>query len=142
MKKLLIPIGLIFIGKWIFSKIDTAKNLLFGITNIDAQVGFPFSKLVLSIKLSNPTTGTINVQSITGTVALNNKVIGSVLSVNSFVINANSDVDVDIDVQLNNLTTIYAIIATLRSKAAIVNFTGTVTAQHIAFPINYDYNFA
>jgi LEA14-like dessication related protein len=137
--KLLIPIGLLVLGRWVFGKINLAQNITFQIIDVALRAGLPFSSLYITLKLVNPTTHKLTVNSLNGEVVVNGTNIGRALLNQSFNINANSSVDVEIVCYLNSFSVVTSLLKILKTKGAAINFNGAASVENILLPINYTY---
>lgn len=140
MKKIIIPIGLFLLGKWVFNKVSIATNIDWQIVDVSFRGGFTNSLMIVSIKLINKTNNSITVDNIGGDFFVNKQNLGYAQTTQPILINSNGIAYTDIGVQLKNYNVVTTLLNLIRNKTFVLTFVGTLKAYNIDFPINYTYN--
>lgn len=139
MKKAAIAIGLFLAGRWAYNKLLFAQNVSFQFVDAALQAGFPITKMVVQVKIINPTGTFVSLSNLNGNLSLNGVSLGTANSPNVFTVPANDSINCTIYIYLNSITTVQTIVNAIGNKAATFNFTGTITASNIILPVNFDY---
>lgn len=139
MKKILIPLTLLLIGGYVVSKINLVKNIHFKILDIQFIAGFPSSRISVVIRLINPTKSSVVIRNLSGVIAANGTQLGTVNMFDTYNITANGFVDITVDAMVSSLSTLQAVIETIKKRGATINFKGTLTADNFLLPIDYNY---
>jgi hypothetical protein len=141
MKRLFIAAGLLAFGLFAFKNLNFVNKLEWEIKNVNASIGFFNSQIKLDIALKNNTSTVVNLESIVGVISVNNQIIGNVNYTTPLTIEAGRTTILTISSNILNTTFLTQLLQLIQNKTAIVNFKGTVNAQGLILPINYDYNF-
>jgi hypothetical protein len=141
MKRLFIAAGLLAFGLFAFKNLNFVNKLEWEIKNVNASIGFFNSQIKLDVALKNNTSTVVNLESIVGVISVNNQIIGNVNYTTPLTIEAGRTTILTISSNILNTTFLTQLLQLIQNKTAIVNFKGTVNAQGLILPINYDYNF-
>jgi hypothetical protein len=142
MKKLFIAAGLLAFGLFAFKNLNFVNKLEWEIKNVSASIGFFNSQVKLDVALKNNTNTVVNLESIVGVISVNNQIIGNVNYTTPLTIEAGKTTILTISTNILNTTFLTQLLQLIQNKTAIINFKGTVNAQGLIIPINYDYKFA
>jgi hypothetical protein len=141
MKRLFIAAGLLAFGLFAFKNLNFVNKLEWEIKDVSASIGFFNSQLKLDVALKNNTDTVVNLNSIVGVISVNNQIVGNVNYTTPLTIEAGKTTILTISTNILNTTFLTQLLQLIQNKTAIVNFKGTVNAQGLILPINYDYNF-
>jgi hypothetical protein len=141
MKRLFIAAGLLAFGLFAFKNLNFVNKLEWEIKNVSASIGFFNSQLKLDVALKNNTSTVVNLESIVGVISVNNQIVVNVNYTTPLTIEAGKTTILTISTNILNTTFLTQLLQLIQNKTAIVNFKGTVNAQGLILPINYDYNF-
>jgi hypothetical protein len=141
MKRLFIAAGLLAFGLFAFKNLNFVNKLEWEIKNVSASIGFFNSQLKLDVALKNNTSTVVNLESIVGVISVNSQIVGNVNYTTPLTIEAGKITILTISTNILNTTFLTQLLQLIQNKTAIVNFKGTVNAQGLILPINYDYNF-
>jgi hypothetical protein len=141
MKRLFIAAGLLAFGLFAFKNLNFVNKLEWEIKNVSASIGFFNSQLKLDVALKNNTSTVVNLESIVGVISVNSQIVGNVNYTTPLTIEAGKTTILTISTNILNTTFLTQLLQLIQNKTAIVNFKGTVNAQGLILPINYDYNF-
>jgi len=142
MKRLFIAAGLLAFGLFAFKNLNFVNKLEWEIKNVSASIGFFNSQLKLDVALKNNTDTVVNLESIVGVISVNSQIVGNVNYTTSLTIEAGKTTILTISTNILNTTFLTQLLQLIQNKTAIINFKGTVNAQGLIIPINYDYKFA
>jgi hypothetical protein len=142
MKRLFIAAGLLAFGLFAFKNLNFVNKLEWEIKNVSASIGFFNSQVKLDVALKNNTNTVVNLESIVGVISVNNQIIGNVNYTTPLTIEAGKTTILTISTNILNTTFLTQLLQLIQNKTAIINFKGTVNAQGLIIPINYDYKFA
>lgn len=140
MKKFLIAAGLLAIGLFAYKNFNFIKKLEWQIKNVSAKFGFPSSQVFLDIALINNTDTIVKLNSIVGVISINNQIVGNVNFKTSLIIDAGKTTILTISANVLDTKVLQQLLLLIQNKTATVNFKGTVNAQGLIIPIDYDYN--
>lgn len=138
-KKVLISLGLVVLGRYLFNKVNLANNLTFSLNDISIKPNFPTSQLYINLNIINPTNATGTVNSIDGKLFVNKNYVGFITQQSELKILANSTTKITYNVALNSLAVVNNIIAAFKTKTSVVNFNGIVKVDGVNLPLNIDY---
>jgi hypothetical protein len=141
MKRLFIAAGLLAFGFFAYKNLNFVNKLEWEIKNVSASIGFFNSQIKLDVALKNNTDTVVNLQSIVGIISVNNQIVGNVNYTTPLTIETGKTTILTISTNILNTTFLTQLLQLIQNKTAIVNFKGTVNAQGLILPINYDYNF-
>jgi len=141
MKRLFIAAGLLAFGLFAFKNLNFVNKLEWEIKNVSASIGFFNSQVKLDVALKNNTSTVVNLESIVGVISVNSQIVGNVNYTTPLTIEAGKTTILTISSNILNTTFLTQLFQLIQNKTAIVNFKGTVNAQGLILPINYDYNF-
>lgn len=141
MKRLFIAAGLLAFGLFAFKNLNFVNKLEWEINNVSASIGFFNSQIKLDVALKNNTSTVVNLNSIVGVISVNSQIIGNVNYTTPLTIEAGKTTILTISTNILNTTFLTQLLQLIQNKTAIVNFKGTVNAQGLILPINYDYKF-
>lgn len=141
MKRLFIAAGLLAFGLFAFKNLNFVNKLEWEINNVSASIGFFNSQLKLDVALKNNTDTVVNLNSIVGVISVNSQIIGNVNYTTPLTIEAGKTTILTISTNIINSTFLIELLQLIQNKNAIVNFKGTLNAQGLIVPINYDYKF-
>jgi hypothetical protein len=139
MKKVAIGLSLLFVGKWILDKIHLSKNISFAFLNADFGIGFPTSKLKITLQINNPTNVITTVSNLIAAVYINGVNIGTANNPSAVDIPANNSINYVVVVYLNSVKTGQEILNAIVSKQYFLKLDGTVVASNITLPFTVDY---
>jgi len=142
MKRLLIAAGLLALGFFAYKNYNFVKKLDWKINDVRVNIAYPSTKIILDVALTNNTDTIVNLNSIVGVISVNGTMIGNVNYNTSLIIDAGKTTILTVAADVNNINFFNQILNSINNKTAIVNFKGTVNAQGLIIPINYDYKFA
>jgi hypothetical protein len=140
MKRLLLTAGLLAFALFAYKNYNFVKKLEWNITNVRAEVGVLNSKVILDVALTNNTDTIVNLNSIVGVISFNGQIVGNVNYNTNLIIDAGKTTILTIAADINNINVFNQLLLFINYKNAIVNFKGTVNAQGLIIPINYDYD--
>jgi hypothetical protein len=138
-KKILISLGLVVLGRYLFNKVNLANNLTFSLNDISLKPNLPTSQLYINLNIINPTNATGTVNSIDGKLFVNKNYVGFITQQSELKILANSTTKITYNVALNSLAVVNNIIAAFKTKTSVVNFNGIVKVDGVNLPLNIDY---
>jgi hypothetical protein len=138
-KKVLISLGLVVLGRYLFNKVNLANNLTFSLNDISIKPNFPTSQLYINLNIINPTNATGTVNNIDGKLFVNKNYVGFITQQSELKILANSTTKITYNVALNSLAVVNNIIAAFKTKTSIVNFNGIVKVDGVNLPLDIDY---
>lgn len=141
MKRLFIAAGLLAFGLFAFKNLNFVNKLEWEINDVRVSIGFFNSQIKLDVALKNNTNTVVNLDSIVGVISVNNQIIGNVNYTTPLTIEANKTTILTISTNIINSTFLIELLQLIQNKNAIVNFKGTLNAQGLIVPINYDYKF-
>lgn len=139
MKKVAIGLGLLFAGKWLFDKIHLAQNISLQFITADFAIGFPTSRLRITLQINNPTNATTTVKNLNAKVLFNGVNIGTANNSDSVNIPMNKNIFYNVDVYLSSISTATQILSAIKNKSYQLELDGTITASNILLPINVKY---
>jgi hypothetical protein len=142
MKRLLIAAGLLALGLFAYKNLNFVKKLEWDIKSVRTIIAFPTTKIILDVALTNNTDTIVKLSSIIGVISVNNTIVGNVNYNTKLTIEAGKTTILTIAADVNNINFFNQILNSINNKTAIINFKGTVNAQSLIIPINYDYKFA
>jgi LEA14-like dessication related protein len=137
MKKILpylIGGGLLFAAYKFFYKAKAAATLNIKLRTIKLN---PISKAAVSLQIINPTPASINIDSITADVLINNFALSTLNFQKRTVIPANGSVNVDLSIKINPLDgfTFVANLLANKGKLNSIKIQGNVSGEGIVAPI-------
>ena len=141
MKKLLLSVGLLSLALFAYKNFNFVKKLDWKIRDVQVRLGFPKSKLVIDIELVNNTDTVVKLNSIIGVVSVNGELIANVNYATSTIINSGATTLLSVDADVVNVNFLNQLLFYVQKRSAIINFKGTINAQGLIIPIDYDYNF-
>ena len=141
MKYLLIPVALLLGGRWIKNKMNLTETILWKIVDVSFKVGFPNSLMLIEIELQNISNSSLKVQSIEGSINVNNSYIGYASSLNEFEIPSNNTVTVEVGVNVTSLNLVSTLLNLFATKNVTLNFVGSIQILGIKLPIDYTYKY-
>jgi hypothetical protein len=142
MKRLLIAAGLLALGLFAYKNYNFVKKLEWQIKSVRTIISFPTTKIILDVALTNNTDTIVNLNSIVGVISVNGTMVGNVNYNTTLVIDAGKTTILTVAADVNDINFFNQILNSINNKTAIINFKGTVNAQGLIIPINYDYKFA
>ena len=142
-KKLIVPVGLLIVGLFVYGKILVVKKLDFMIQKIKFNFTFTQQILEITIGFINKTNSNLLVQDLNGKfyfIDNNNKeyFIGN-LNSNNINILANTTTYKTFDVNLRVLSVFNNLISLITNRKGNIRFLGTANAINTNFPIDYTY---
>lgn len=142
-KKLIVPVGLLIVGLFVYNKILLAKKLDFMIQKIKFNFTFTQQILEITIGFINKTNSNLLVQDLNGKfyfIDNNSKkyFIGN-LNSNNINILANTTTFQTFDVNLRVLGVVSNLISLITNRKGDIKFIGNATAINLNFPIDYTY---
>lgn len=141
MKYLLIPFALLLGGRWIKNKMNLTESILWKIVDVSFKAGFPNSLMLIEIELQNISSSSLKVQSIEGSINVNNSYIGYASSLNEFEIPSNNTVTVEVGVNVTSLNLVSTLLNLFATKNVTLNFVGSIQILGIKLPIDYTYKY-
>jgi hypothetical protein len=138
-KKVLISLGLMVVGRYLFNKVNLANNLTFSLNNINLEPNYPTSQLYINLNIINPTNATGTVNNVDGKLFVNKNYVGFITQQTELKILANSTTKITYNIALNSIAVLNNIIVAFKTKTSVVNFNGIVKVDGINLPLNIDY---
>ena len=138
-KQLIGLIGIFLAGVYFWGKAQAGKNLKIALSSIDLnKINFGFSpSITANFTLTNPTSFSITLNSLIGSVFLNNQNISSVRENVPVLVPANSSVNYPVIVSIGLIDTILTIQQIISNHERInIKFIGVVNAEGIDVSIN------
>jgi hypothetical protein len=142
MKRLLIAAGLLALGFFAYKNYNFVKKLDWQIKSVRTIIAFPTTKIILDVALTNNTDTIVNLNSIVGVISVNGTMVGNVNYNTTLVIDAGKTTILTVAADVNDINFFNQILNSINNKTAVINFKGTVNAQGLIIPINYDYKFS
>jgi LEA14-like dessication related protein len=126
--------GLLFAAYKYFFKAKAAASLNIKLRTIKLS---PLSKASVSLQIINPTPASINFNSITADLSINNFPISTLNFQQPTIIPANGSVNIDLRIKINPLESLTFItnLLTNRGKLNDIKIEGTVSGEGITAPI-------
>lgn len=138
-KKVLISLGLMVVGRYLFNKVNLANNLTFSLNNVNLEPNYPISQLYINLNIINPTNATGTINNVDGKLFVNKNYVGFITQQSELKILANSTTKITYNIALNSIAVLNNIIAAFKTKTSVVNFNGIVKVDGINLPLNIDY---
>jgi len=142
MKRLLIAAGLLALGFFAYKNYNFVNKLEWKINSVRTIIAFPTTKIILDVALTNNTDTIVKLNSIVGVISVNGTMVGNVNYNTTLVIDAGKTTILTVAADVNDINFFNQILNLINNKTAVINFKGTVNAQGLIIPINYDYKFA
>jgi hypothetical protein len=142
MKRLLITAGLLALGLFAYKNYKFLKKLDWKIKNLRTIIDFPSTKIILDVTLTNNTDTIVILKSIVGVISVNGTIVGNVNYNTKLIIPAYKTPMLSVAVDVKDINFFNQLLNSINNKSAIVNFKGTVNAQNLILPINYNLKFA
>jgi len=142
MKRLLISTGLLALGLFVYKNFNFVKKLEWDIKSVRTIIAFPTTKIILDVALTNNTDTIVKLNSIVGVISVNGTIVANVNYNTTLVIDAGKTTILTVAADVNDINFFNQILNLINNKTAVINFKGTVNAQGLIIPINYDYKFA
>jgi len=142
MKKLFIAAGLLALGLFAYKNYNFVKKLEWQIKSVRTIIAFPTTKIILDVALTNNTDTIVKLSSIVGVISVNGTIVSNVNYDTKLIIDAGKTTILTVAVDVNDINFFNQLLNSINNKFAIINFKGTVNAQGLIIPINYDYKFA
>ena len=140
MKQTLIILSIAAAGYYVARKYNLSQKVSFEFINVDFNGGFLSSSLTLNINVVNPTSATVTVKNLIGDVFFNGVHVGTCNMVDAAFIAAKTKTPISLNCQLKSLAVVTTIIAAISQKLGVFKFKGSVTADGIRLPVNFEYN--
>lgn len=140
--------ALLFLGAaglvlaYLGNKVYNATNLQLSIAKLGFQLSGLTAKLIIDIKVSNPSDSEFTANALVGSVRMNGNLIGNVAAYpNKKIVGfASTIIPVECNVSLLGAgLEIYQIVTKQKAAAASVNFSGTATINNIPAPLDLTY---
>lgn len=125
------------VALYLISKAKAGKKVLINFQSLKLGGSFLAPKVAISLLLQNPTNQTFNINSIAGSVFLNDKYIGVINLFNKKVLSPNVSEVIDIDLKLSLLqsyTAIKNIIKTKDLMTVVARVEGNANVDGIVLP--------
>ena len=142
MKRLLIAAGLLALGLFAYKNYNFVKKLEWQIKSVRTIIAFPTTKIILDVALLNNSDTIVKLSSIVGVISVNGTIVANVNYDTKLIIDPGKTTMLTVAADVNDINFFNQLLNSINNKSAIVNFKGTVNAQNLIIPINYDYKFA
>jgi LEA14-like dessication related protein len=134
-----IGIAAYLLYRFVTGKLNLSNNVNFNLVDVKVVPSFPYTKILITLQVNNPTNESATINSFNGILKLNGNEIGNANSNNRIFIKENSTLNVNVEIFANAISTGTQIIQAIKNKTATFNFIGFANVYGVNLPINFDY---
>jgi len=127
------------IGFYLFTKANAGKKVAISFQSIKFGGSLINPKIIISLLLQNPTNQSFNINSIVGSVFLNDKFVGEINTFKKVVLTGNATGVIDVNLKLGLLqsfTTVKNIIKNKGLKTVVARVQGNANVDGLVLPFN------